>query len=271
MNTYDDSKRNEYSPQMQYKSEKDGLMRKEQLPFHIKSKSISKVILTIAKVELCNNEWVDPISKKRTVKTQFVITFKERYSYKIKKNRDGNITELDEVWTLPLALNKTNVDTLLSITDSSSEEDTVGKKITIFYDKNVKVGTKTVGGIRMEKVSQSNTQQDNSNIMPNNNMLCLSQEQTNIILDLISKQNTVDIDKILNAYNVASLHNIQSKDFDKICNRITMYIVAPVVDANGEAMLSQQTKTAEQIQQEIDDKNEAEIEKNNRQEQNLIV
>lgn len=76
------------------------------------------------------------------------------------------------------------------------------------------------------------------------------------------------ISKRVSLHSINFINNIENKFLvdEKPQSKTT-----PIVDIEGEVIFDKLQKTAEQIQQEIDDKNKAEIEKMNNQTQTLII
>ena len=197
---YNDNEKQFYKPRIDYKTEKDGMIRKEQLPVDSRTGKMANVILTIESVRQRVNTYINPKNKQSSEKTQYVLYFKEKYFYTIPK---GSGTQ-QEIWSLPLALNITNARMLLHTTGHIDEKKLIGCKVEIKYDDTVTIGKEVTGGIRVVNVIASK----------------ITQEQVLELQNLCKNAGKTEID-ICNAYKVSYLHDIPAEKFEAMKQRLT--------------------------------------------------
>jgi hypothetical protein len=198
---YDNAKKNEYIARGDFKESPDGLLRKELFPIHKSTSIIPNIILTITNVVQSVNVYHTPDNKSKT-KTQWVLHFKENYSYSVRNGE--KITEYK--WSLPLALNITNARKILSLAGTLNIQNIIGYQIELKYDSEVTIGKNMTGGIRIEKL-----------IIPQGKTI--TDEQVQELQNLIAKtdKNENDITMLL---NITSLSELPNEKFEAIKQRL---------------------------------------------------
>lgn len=199
---YNENERQFYTPRPDYKIEADGFLRKEQLPVDIRTGQMASVRLTIDKVEHRHCTWINPENKKSNEKPQWVLYFKEKYFYTLKKGNEN----VKEIWSLPLALNKTNAQHILLKTGNLDMKKTVGYIVELYYASDIPLGKKVVGGIRISNI-----------ISPILNKI--TKEQVLELQNLCKNAGKNETD-ICNAYKIDSLDDLPVERFELIKQRL---------------------------------------------------
>jgi hypothetical protein len=189
-NIYKDEERQHYQPRIDFKESPNNLLIKELLPVDKRTGEVVNVVLTVASAKPQVNEYHNKSGK--STKQQYVLYFVEKYTYII-----GN---KPLIWSLPLPLNPTNAKKVRDAIQSQDINKIVGKKVELYFDKDVTIGKEVVGGIRIKK------------IFDNQEKNYISQEELQELETLLTNANFTQEDFCLKA-KIESLCNLPQERF----------------------------------------------------------